>query len=485
MSSVRGPQIGWDQAAPIPANFQMSDFISLRERQVFLDQLNLTALITPGRQMEDLRQRMTLPLEIVYLPIIRKKIRRLQSAFRQAVQVLDYPGRFIYAYASKANAAEEVVRTVLQTGVVYELSSFVDVEIVFEMIARGWMPEKTPIICNGFKQTGTLYAQKIVELQRRHGAVMPVIEDFSELPFLVDSGLHFDVGLRLKSYGEYLTQADQDAADSRFGLPSADLMKAARQIAAAPNLDLTILHAMVGSQIVDEANFVERLRPAMALYADLKKDHPGLSIFNYGGGIPVPMAMDVDFDYEQFAHLLLSTLQTICQQAGVPTPDVMGEMGRFTVAEHGAQVFRILSVKENGSQLPWYILNGSTMSSFPDTWALTEHFTVLPLNNLDGPFRKVKLGGLTCDSDDIYPPKKSQAELWLPANAEGLIICFFNIGAYQEMLGGVGGSKHCVIPEANELIVDQTPEGDLTFELISGQSAEAVLENLGYLRDLK
>jgi arginine decarboxylase len=192
------------------------------------------------------------------------------------------------------------------------------------------------------------------------------------------------------------------------------------------------------------------------------------------------MTLDFKFDYEAFAKGLLETIADICHQYDIPVPDVMGEMGRFTVAEHGAHLFKIQTIKENGSQLPWYIINGSIMTSFPDSWALGEHFIVLPLNHLDKPFRQVQLGGITCDSDDIYPPEGSTAPLYLPVVEKDLYIGFFGIGAYQEMLGGVGGSKHCVIPEADELIIDRDQDGDYQFQVIPGQGPDKVIGNLGY-----
>ena len=158
----------------------------------------------------------------------------------------------------------------------------------------------------------------------------------------------------------------------------------------------------------------------------------------------------------------------------------MGEFGRYTTAAHGAHLFKVLTVKDNGSELPWYVIDGSIMTSFPDSWALGEHFICLPLNHLDQPFQQVQLGGITCDSDDVYPPKKSAARLFLPVNTDDLYIGFFGIGAYQEMLGGVRGSKHCVLPEANELLVDRDEDGRLLFEVIRGQTTQDVLRNLGY-----
>jgi arginine decarboxylase len=239
-------------------------------------------------------------------------------------------------------------------------------------------------------------------------------------------------------------------------------------------------HAMVGSQLTDREEFIGRLKPAMEIYARLRQRHPALSIFNFGGGMPVSMTLDFDFDYHAFVRLLLTTMQEVCGRYKVPVPDIMGEFGRYTTSEHGAHLFKIVSAKDNNSDLPWYIIDGSIMSSFPDSWALAEHFIVLPLNHLDMPFHQVQLGGITCDSDDQYPPKKSESPLYLPVETRDLYIGFFSIGAYQEMLGGVKGSKHCVLPEAYELIVDKDENGRFTYEILPGQKAIDILHNLGY-----
>jgi arginine decarboxylase len=354
------------------------------------------------------------------------------------------------------------------------------VDIARMMIGRGLLTPDRMIIGNGFKPAGSLYAANIIQLKTEHDNVIPVIEDLSEISPLVGSGRSFDVGLRQKSYGQHKTEAEMNEANSRFGLDLKGLWKAADYIAAAPNLSLKLYHAMVGSQILDEQAFVEWLKPAIEIYARLRQRHPSLSIFNFGGGMPVPMTLNFTFDYHAFVRLLLTTIQDISRRYNVPAPDVMGEFGRYTTAEHGAHLFKVISVKENNSLLPWYIIDGSVMSSFPDSWALGEHFIVLPLNHLDQPFQQVQLGGITCDSDDVYPPKSSQAPLYLPVETEELYIGFFSIGAYQEMLGGVKGSKHCVLPEAYELIIDRQPDNSYDFNILLGQTADDVLRNLGY-----
>jgi arginine decarboxylase len=472
--------VGWESEEPIPDHV-FNDYLESRAGELYYEDLNLARLLINGPAHPALQGIFPSPVELVYLPKIREKVDRLRAVFAEAIAATSYPGQFHYAYASKANAAEEVVRTTLSAGVHHEMSSAVDVEIALRMIDRGLLPPDRMIICNGFKPAGSRYATQIIRLRQHHEWVIPVVEDLNELPPLIESSHSFGVGLRQKAYGHHQNEAEMDATNSRFGLSLADLWKAADYIAAAPNLKLVMYHAMVGGQLTDRDEFISRLRPAMEIYARLRQRYPSLRTFNFGGGVPAPMTLDFNFDYSAWARLLLTTMQETCARYRVPAPDIVGEIGRYTTSEHGAHLFRVVAVKENNSPYPWYIVDGSIMSSFPDVWALSEHFVVLPLNHLDKPFRRVMVGGITCDSDDIYPPRSSQSPLYLPVETEDLHIGFFSVGAYQEMLGGVKGSKHCVLPEAVELIVDRDESGQYAFNIIAGQTTADVIRNLGYV----
>ena len=475
------PVVGWERQTPIP-DVAINDYLSARGGHLHFGELDLAQLFLGGNKEPAPDKIFTSPLEIVFRPKIRQQIASLRQTFATAIEKTNYHGQFLYAYASKANAAEEVVRTALSTEAHYEISSSMDVEIALLMKEEGLLTPEKMIICNGFKGERTQYAESILRLKRQHENVIPVVEDLSELSPLIGSGLNFEVGLRQKSYGDHRDRPQMEAADSRFGMKLDDLKQAAEIVAEAPNLKFVLYHAMVGGQITQLDDFLGRLKPPIEIYTELRQRHPHLRIFNFGGGLPVGMTLDFSFDYGRFAQRLLSVLQEVCEGAGVEVPDVMGEMGRYTVAEHGAHLFKVLTVKQNGSPLPWYIIDGSIMTSFPDSWALGEHFIVLPLNHLDKPFQQVRLGGITCDSDDIYPRRTSQASLYMPVETDELYLGFFAIGAYQEMLGGVGGSKHCVIPEADELLIDQDLEGAYEFVHLPGQDVGRVLRNLGYLR---
>lgn len=480
--------IGWEQESPVADGYRFNSYLHVRQGQLHIGGFNLGQLFVaeedalegpsyPGRG-----KAFESPLEIVYLPKIRRRIHELQQVFADVVAELGYAGQFHYAYASKANAAEEVIRTTLGVGAHHEMSSAVDVDIARMMWERGLLKPEQMVICNGFKSAGTPYSRAILQFRPIHSNLIPVLEDLSELPPFIESHLSFSVGLRQKSYGSHQDLQEMDAANSRFGMDEATIWKAASYIEAAPNLSLKMYHGMVGSQLINIEEFVKRLTPPLEMFARLRQRYPSLTIFNFGGGMPAAMTLDFQFDYRAFARALLTKAQEVCARYRVPVPDVMGEMGRYTVTEHGAHLFKIITTKENNSAYPWYIINGSIMSSFPDSWALGEHFIVLPLNHLDKPFQRVQLGGITCDSDDVYPPKTSNSPLYLPVETDELYIGFFGIGAYQEMLGGVRGSKHCVLPESGELIVDQDETGAYQIEFIPGQTYEEVLGNLGFSR---
>lgn len=473
------PVIGWEQETAVPHDQQFNSYLHAHNGHLHMEGLDLAQFFLPEAP-QGFDQVLPSPLEIVYLPLIRRQIHKMNQIFAEVIAELGYDGRFHYTYASKANAAEEVIRTTLSTGANHEMSSTVDVDIARMMIKRGLLTPDRLIVCNGFKGPNSQYAANLLQLRLMHENLIPVIEDLGEIALFLSSGTPFDVGLRQKSYGHNETLAEIDRANSRFGLNTDDMWKAAAYIAAAPNLTLKMYHYMVGSQLTNIPDFISSLKPGIELFARLRQRYPSLSIFNFGGGMPVAMTLDFDFDYHEFVRQLLTALQEACQRYNVPVPDVMGEFGRYTTSEHGAHLFKIITVKENGSKLPWYIIDGSIMSSFPDSWALAEHFIVLPLNHLDKPFQQVQLGGLTCDSDDVYPPKPSHSPLYLPVETDELYIGFFSIGAYQEMLGGVKGSKHCVLPEAYELVIDQDGDGRFQFQIMRGQTADDVLRNLGY-----
>ena len=95
------------------------------------------------------------------------------------------------------------------------------------------------------------------------------------------------------------------------------------------------------------------------------------------------------------------------------------------------------------------------MNMAPDIWGIQQDFTILPVNLYENDCIPVCLGGETCDPDDRYFLNDSNVKLFMPTIKENqtLYIAIFSIGAYQEIISGIGGLHHCLIPEGNELII--------------------------------
>ncbi len=480
-------RIGWQSPAPVPHGHRFNHFLKVGGGRLLAHGLDLAALFepgpSPGRGLPG--EAMPSPLEIAFLPNIRAQVEAMDRCFRKAIDEVGYPARFHFAFASKANTAEEIVRSTLAAGAHHEMSSDVDVDIARRMIRAGLLPEDRLVIANGFKGPGSAYARNLVRLQAQHPGVIPVLEDAAELEALTGSGLDFEFGIRLRRPRDESGVGDRD---SRFGIDGSEARRLAARIDETPGSRFVLLHAMFGSANSDEKAFVDALEPGLDLYALLGRSHTHLRLFDFGGGVPGRTTLDHGFDYDRFARLLLQRALARCTAHGTKPPALVGEFGRYTVSEHAAHLFRVITVKENGSELPWYLVNGSIMTSFPDTWALGEHFICLPLNHLDRPFRRARLGGITCDRDDVYPPRGSSVPLFLPdldatdLRETPLHLGFFSVGAYQEMLGGVRGSKHCVLPEATEILIDDDGEGGFRCDVLPGHTTEDVLHNLGYGR---
>ena len=509
-------RIGWESPAPVPDGNRFNRFLEAAGGRLLAHGLDLAAFFEAGRSPAAglPAEAMPSPLEVAFLPNIREQVAAMEACFARAADALGYPAPFLFAYASKANTAEEIVRSTLAAGAHHEMSSNVDVEIARRMIRRGLLPEDRLVLANGFKAPGSDYARNLAALRREHRRTIPILEDAAELSGFAGGGQEFEIGIRLRRPGQIAAPgaasrpgaaerrppagvppqpdgvasraADADD-DSRFGLESAEVEGLAAAIDGA-GARFVLLHAMFGSASCNQEEFVEALEPGLDLYARLGRRHPHLRYFDFGGGVPGRTTLDDGFDYDKFARLLLRKALAICARHGTRPPALVGEFGRYAVSEHAAHLFRVIAIKENGSRLPWHLVDGSIMTSFPDTWALGEHFICLPLNHLDRPFRRVRLGGITCDRDDVYPPRGSAVPLFLPHTTTAdlaekpLHVGFFSVGAYQEMLGGVRGSKHCVLPEATEVLIDRDDDGTLSCEVLPAHSTEDVLRNLGYGR---
>jgi arginine decarboxylase len=448
----------------------LTDFLSRRDGHLLLgDEIDLNAMV----------ERYGAPLEVAYCPQITTQLARMHAWAGEARERTAYPGAFVYAYATKANFAEEVVRTALLSGAHYETSATADVVIAHQLWRQGVLPADRWMFCNGSKDGA--YVDAIIALRTAGFAnVVPVIDDLRELEMLIArSPLPLQIGVR-----ERHAAADVDPAHpgaERFGLLPEEIEAAVVRLAGTPHR-LVLYHAMVGSQMEDAAAWSARLDRSIDEYSRLRQIAPSLRMLNFGGGMPTSAyTIGFAFDYAGFLAALMTAVADRCAAAGVPAPDIVGEFGRYTVASHSVFLLEVGAVKQGSAAAePWYLVNGSLMVTLPDMLFVEgQEFIVLPLDGWEAPVQPARLGGrYTCDSDDFFP-RASQPPLMLPASGEGTILAIFGVGAYQQMISGRGGAHHCLTPEMRRIIVERDDDA-LVVREVQPQSLGRIMELLGY-----
>jgi arginine decarboxylase len=455
----------------------LTDFLSRRDKRLLLaDRIDLSAMV----------ERYGAPLEVSYCPLITEQIERMQIWAAAARERSGYAGAFLYAYATKANFAEEVVRTALAAGAHYETSATADVLIAHHLWRQGILHESRYLFCNGSKEDG--YIDAIVALrQAGYERIVPIVDSLEELEALLERcQAPLLLGVRERHAADVADQKHRGG--ERFGLTQAEIAQMADRIAGTPHR-LVVYHAMVGSQLEDLDGWMARLARSAANYCQLRQRVPTLQSFNFGGGMPTSAyALDFTFDHAGFLCRLMEQIAAACATFDVPQPDLIGEFGRYTVASHSVYLLEVGAVKNGqatpgsaaGQAEPWYLINGSLMVSLPDALIVEgQQFMVLPLDRWEAPAQGVRLGGRrTCDSDDFFP-RPSQPPLVLPEDGQGLVVAIFGVGAYQQMISGRGGAHHCLSPEMRRIIVEQ--DGDaLVVREVAPQSLGAVMGLLGY-----
>jgi len=433
------------------------EYLSIKNNCLYYKDLNLLELV----------EKYEAPLEVAYTPMITERIESLKGLFSKKIKELNYPNKYYYAYATKANYYSEVVLTALNSVDFLETSSAYDIDIIEQLAKVGCIQKGFTVLCNGFKNEK--YVQTLISLLKKGINVVPIIENEREFELIKNIvGFKINVGLRYNSDFESRLIKNSfnrgDELDNRFGFDADKLEIMATKIDKQPNLILKVLHFHFGGSITVIDNYIKAFSNIMDTYCTLKKKHQTLEFFDFGGGFPVKYALSYSFNYEELIEKMIKSAMAVCEKHKVECPALIGEHGRFTTADHSFYIYKVDFSKKTYSG-NWYIINGSLMNMAPDIWGIQQDFTILPVNLYQNKCIPVSLGGETCDPDDRYFLQENNVKMFMPKISKGqtLYIAIFGIGAYQEIISGIGGLHHCLIPEGNELVIYKKENGELDF----------------------
>lgn len=423
------------------------------------------------------------PFKLTYLPKIGSQIKRARNLFNRSMKTSGYRGKYHYCYCTKSCHFSYVLNEVLRHNVEIETSSAFDIDLIHKLVAAGKITKTRTIVCNGFKTRE--YVEKIAGLiNDGFSNVIPVLDNVDELDAyeeLVTGTMN--VGIRVATEEE----PNFEFYTSRLGIRNADVSRFyAERIKDNPKFVLKMMHFFVDTGIKDTIYYWGELKKAIKLYSELKKQSDSLCAFNIGGGMPIRNSLGFEYDYKYMIRQIVSNIQDACDEEEIPHPDIYTEFGKYTVGESGANIFGVIGQKKQNDAETWYMIDNSLMNCLPDTWGIGERFILLPINKWHNEYRRVNIGGLSCDNSDYYNSEVHESQVYLPSydskkDDEPLFLGFFHTGAYQDALSGYGGIKHCLIPSPKHILIYKDDAGNLIDEQYHDrQTADQMLSILGY-----
>ncbi len=423
------------------------------------------------------------PFRFIYLPKIGDQIKKARNLFNKAIKKNNYKGNYYYCYCTKCNHFSHVINEALKQNVNLETSSAYDIDLILSLYRDKKIDKNRVIVHNGYKTDE--YLAKILNLQeigfRNNIIVLDSINELKRIEKL-SNGVKIKIGIRMaineESQSSYYT--------SRLGIRHNDILKFyIENIKVKENLELKMLHFFVDSGIKDSLYYWGEFQKAMKLYIDLKKQCDTLDSFNLGGGFPIRNHLGFEYNYEYMINEIVSAIKDTCAVEKVKEPDIYTEFGKYTVGESGAIIFEVLEQKQQNDTESWYIVNNSLMNTIPDAWSIFEKFILLPINKWNNEYKRVNIGGISCDHSDYYNSEDLNQEVLLPSYSEDdeepLYLGFFHTGAYQDAISGYGGIKHCLIPSPKHVIIDRDDKGNIVdYVYRNEQSAVDMFKILGY-----
>ena len=424
----------------------------------------------------DLVRKYGTPLEILVPEVITNRVRWLRQCFTESILRQYYQGSYVHCYPLKSNPLPDVVRAAVIGGASVEVGTRGEAYVAEKLYQSGELSKKSLVICNGAKEEK--YLETILTNQKNSYNIVPVIEAEQEYFLIKDIadkiGLNkTKVGLRVRTGIDLgnVTHWNSATEQNPFGLKEKDAISLVKDyLLNDKSIKLEILHCHTGSQIESLDGIIKSTEALAEIYTKLRETGvESISHVDIGGGLPIPYdKTNALFSAKEYATNVVASIKKVCAAKSAPTPNIIVEAGRWSCAPAQITVFGTLYTKPVDKELRFVRVDGSLMTDLPDTWGVSQFFWILPVNSLNKTeLKPYWLAGMTCDSDDVYPPKdhsnKGLEDLpsvqlpdidnncYFPGTTEKLYIAVLDTGAYQDSLSGTKGVKHCLLPDSKKI----------------------------------
>ena len=294
------------------------------------------------------------PILIRFGEILKHRLGELHGAFSDAIREHNYQGQYSLVFPIKVNQQRHVVEEVFRYGRQYKfgLEAGSKPELLAVMAVAD---NETPIMCNGFKDDE--YIELVLLAKKVGRQIIPIVEKYTELELILKHadrlGVRPVIGVRLKlatrGSGRWKSSG---GFRSKFGLTVSETLRVLEQLKARGMEDsLQLLHFHLGSQITNIRQVKSAVIEAARIYVELRKLGAGLQFLDVGGGLGIDydgsqtdFESSVNYTLNEYASDIVYHVQNVCDEAGVPHPNIITESGRAVAAYHSVLVFNVVGV---------------------------------------------------------------------------------------------------------------------------------------------
>lgn len=297
-----------------------------------------------------------LPVLIRFTDILHDRVNKLCGAFNRVADEHGYQGRYTAVYPIKVNQQRRVVEELLRAEpaasnhqIGLEAGSKPELMAVLAMSRQ----PGSVIVCNGYKDRE--YIRLALIGQKLGHRVFIVVEKQSELPLILDEARNLGISpligvrARLATIGKGNWQ-NTGGEKSKFGLSASQVLDVVSTLREANALDaLQLLHFHLGSQIANIRDIQTGLRECARFYSELRQLGAPVGTVDIGGGLGVDYegtrsrsSCSMNYSVHEYAYNVVHVLQSECDRAGIPHPDLISESGRALTAHHSVLVTNVI-----------------------------------------------------------------------------------------------------------------------------------------------
>ena len=358
-------------------------------------------------------------------------------------------------YASKANMEPAVLQIVREAGAGLDVVTAGQIHLA---TVAGFEP--ADLVFNGNSKTLAELSWAIV-----NGIGMINVDSLDELDALIEMTAeherHVDVAFRLA-----LDPADFEADDpihatqlreSKFGMPRADVLVAARRTVGSRWLSVIGVHSHLGFTAYGNVPYSHgfeldrrrrQVRQVMSLVESLQAEL-GIqaTVINLGGGFRRgrpegygPARLRSFAPIDQVAQAIAEEIRSACAKQGLPLPLLMLEAGGYVVSDAVVFLAKVGFTKTivHGDQgRDWAFLEDTSAYHFVRRLlADFYHHPLLANRPHVPPAGRITIAGATCAEDSVA------TDVPFPSVVRGDVVALLDQGAYAESIS----SDYCAIP---------------------------------------